>query len=58
MAVLYQLERITRTQICCFVKTCVDKFRRAKIEPGKWKLVRESQREWGMAKANRWADVN
>ena len=33
-AVLYQLERITKTQLQQFITTCVDKFMRARIEPG------------------------
>ena len=32
--VLYQLERITRTQLQEFITTCTDKFMRARIEPG------------------------
>lgn len=32
--VLYQVERITKTQLQQFITTCVDKFMRARIEPG------------------------
>lgn len=32
--VLYQVERITKTQLQEFVATCTDKFMRARIEPG------------------------
>ena len=34
LPVLYQLERITRTQLQEFITTCTDKFMRARIEPG------------------------
>lgn len=33
-AVLYQIQRITKTQLEKFFTTCVDKFMRARIEPG------------------------
>lgn len=33
-AVLYEVERITRTHLKEFIDTCVDKFMRAQIEPG------------------------
>ena len=32
--VLYQVGRVTRTQLEQFMTTCVDKFLRARIEPG------------------------
>ena len=32
--VLYEVERITKTQLEKFMTTCVDKFMRARIEPG------------------------
>ena len=32
--VLYEIQRITRTQMERFLTTCVDKFMRARIEPG------------------------
>lgn len=32
--VLYQVQRITKTQLEKFFTTCVDKFMRARIEPG------------------------
>ena len=32
--VLYQLERVTKTQLQQFMTSCVDKFMRARIEPG------------------------
>ena len=32
--VLYQIQRLTRTQLEKFLTTCVDKFMRARIEPG------------------------
>ncbi len=33
-AILYHLDRVTRTQLEQFVGTCLDKFMRAQIEPG------------------------
>ena len=33
-SVLYQVQRITKTQLQKFLTTCVDKFMRARIEPG------------------------
>ena len=33
-AVLYQIHRTTKTQLEKFLTTCVDKFMRARIEPG------------------------
>lgn len=33
-SVLYQLDRVTRTQLEQFVATCLDKFLRSQIEPG------------------------
>lgn len=32
--VLYEVEWITKTQVDTFIVTCVDKFMRARIEPG------------------------
>ncbi len=32
--VLYQLDRITKTQAESFVNTCLDKYMKSKIEPG------------------------
>ena len=34
IVVLYQIDRVTRTQLDQFMTTCVDKFLRARIEPG------------------------
>lgn len=34
VVVLYQVDRVTRTQLEQFMITCVDKFLRARIEPG------------------------
>lgn len=34
ITVLYQIDRVTRTQLDQFMTTCVDKFLRARIEPG------------------------
>ncbi len=34
IVVLYQVDRVTRTQLDQFMTTCVDKFLRARIEPG------------------------
>lgn len=34
LLVLYQLDRITSTQLKTFLDTCIDKFMKAKIEPG------------------------